>query len=101
MKSLYAVGVALVMAIFVFGCGDPSATEDEWLDSVEQAQLNTRDAQCLGNGTAARCQELCEELGGTYDAGWGHIGGCRDMPSSADTSGLNFGTTIKPRKVAR
>lgn len=49
-------------------------------------RVATRDQQCLGStsdANRARCEELCDEYGGTFDPDWGNIGGCRGMPGSA------------------
>jgi hypothetical protein len=56
------------------------------------ARATTHDQQCLGSTSAANtaaCEEICTDIGGTYDSGWGNIGGCRDIPGSA-LSDLDF-----------
>lgn len=65
------------------------------------ARAGTHDQKCLGNGTAERCEELCEEYGGEYDSGWGHIGGCRNMPNSVSGDGLDFTDPTAPAPPAR
>lgn len=62
------------------------------------ARGETRDQQCLGSTSdtnRTRCQELCEDYGGTYDGTWGNIGGCRGMPASAGDLDFTDGT-IRP-----
>ena len=65
------------------------------------SRAGTHDRQCQGPGTAERCQELCEELGGDYDASWGHIGGCRNMPLAVSGDDLDFTDPDAPDPVDR
>ena len=65
------------------------------------SRAGTHDRQCQGPGTAGRCEELCEELGGEYDGSWGHIGGCRNMPHSAPGDELDFTDPDAPPLVSR
>ena len=65
------------------------------------SRAGTHDRQCQGPGTAERCQELCEELGGDYDASWGHIGGCRNMPLAVSGDDLDFTDPDAPDPVER
>jgi hypothetical protein len=60
------------------------------------ARAGTHDKMCQGNGTAAGCEEVCNDYGGDYDADWGHIGGCRNMPNSVSGDGLDFNDPTLP-----
>ena len=73
---------------------------DGTIHPAEPSRDATRDQQCLGPTSAAniaRCEELCEEFGGTHDPGWGNIGGCRDMPASSGDLDFTDGT-IRPEE---
>ena len=65
--------------------------------------VTTHDQQCLGPTSAANmaaCEDICTDIGGTYDETWGNIGGCRDIPGSALTD-LDFTDgTILPEEPA-
>lgn len=59
-----------------------------------------RDQQCIGSTSSANataCEEICEDIGGTYDPEWGNIGGCRGFPGSA-TADFDFTRTAPPRR---
>ncbi len=105
MKALYALSAAILVSALSFAPGNAFAEEYDSVDTLGQICANTHDKKCLGpnNSTAAAgCKKLCEDTyGGTYDAGWGHIGGCRNMSSAPNPNDFNFNKKKKSLKRSR